>query len=111
MLRKLSAAKRSFNLLEKRALYRKTQSKRYKTTVLPLSDTWDDSQSTVHSVGEGSLPMHVKVDDPAFEKIDLSFENAEVAFKSKSNYELFRSLLVFNLCSIPAVVSKNKQVS
>ena len=49
--------------------------------------------------------------DPAFKNIDLNFENAEEAYKSKYTYELFRALFVFNLCSIKPLVDYNKEVS
>lgn len=42
--------------------------------------------------------------------VDLSFNNAEEAYRSKSNFELIRSLLVFNLCSIQFLVDKNKEI-
>ena len=48
--------------------------------------------------------------DPAFRKIDLTFENAREAYKSKTNGEIIRSLCVFNLCSIRYLVQKNEQV-
>ena len=49
--------------------------------------------------------------DPAFSSIDLSFENFEEAYKSKTNLELFRALLVFNVCTINPIVDNNKAVS
>ena len=52
-----------------------------------------------------------KVDDPAFTAIDLSFENYEEAYKSKSNLDLFRALMVFNVCTINPIVDNNKVVS
>lgn len=42
--------------------------------------------------------------------VDLSFSNAEEAYRSKSNFEIIRSLLVFNLCSIKYLVDNNKEV-
>lgn len=42
--------------------------------------------------------------------VDLSFNNAEEAYRSKGNFEIIRSLLVFNLCSINYLVDKNKEV-
>ena len=49
--------------------------------------------------------------DPAFSLIDLSFENFEEAYKSKTNLELVRALLVFNVCTINPIVDNNKAVS
>ena len=48
--------------------------------------------------------------DPAFQKIDLSLENAQEAYKNKSNLEILRALLVFSMCSIKPLVEYNKQV-
>ena len=48
--------------------------------------------------------------DPAFAKIDVNFENAKEAFKSKTNGQLMRALLVLNLCSFKYLVEHNKQV-
>ena len=59
---------------------------------------------------EGKTPLKIDVDDAAYNAIDLNFKNAEEAFKSKTNFELMRSLLVFKLCSVPFFVNKNKEV-
>ncbi len=48
--------------------------------------------------------------DSAYEKIDLSFGNAAECFKSKTNRDLIRALMVFNMCSIGPLVEKNKEV-
>ena len=47
--------------------------------------------------------------DPAYEKIDLSFCNTEDAFRAKTNLELLRGYLVFQLCSINYIVDNNKE--
>ena len=49
--------------------------------------------------------------DPAYSRIDVSFENAREAFKSKTNLELLRAYLVLQLCSVRPLVKKNKEVS
>lgn len=46
-----------------------------------------------------------------YKPLDLSFENSEIAFKSKTNLELLRGLIVFYLCSIKYVVDNQVQVS
>ena len=49
--------------------------------------------------------------DSAFQKIDPTFENARESFKSKTNGELIRALLVFKLCAYKPLVKYNKKVS
>lgn len=44
-------------------------------------------------------------------KIQIDFDNAQEAYKSKGNTELLRSLLVFKLCAIDLLVEKNREVS
>ncbi len=51
-----------------------------------------------------------EVKDPCYDHVDLSFENTEEAYKSKTNFDIVRALLVFNLCSIKPLVAKNKEV-
>lgn len=43
-------------------------------------------------------------------KIAIDFENTLEAYKSKTNIELLRSLLVFKLCTFDFLVDKNKEV-
>lgn len=50
------------------------------------------------------------IDDPAFKKLDLSFENAKEAYKSKTTFNLIRAWFVFELCSIQFLVNNNKKV-
>ena len=50
------------------------------------------------------------VDDPAYKKIDQSFENAKEAYMSRTNSELLRCLAVFQMCSVNVLVEKNKEV-
>ena len=42
--------------------------------------------------------------------LDLSFQDSKTAFKSKSNLDLLRGYLVFQLCSINFIVNNQKQV-
>ena len=44
-------------------------------------------------------------------KLDLSFEDSRTAFKAKSNFELLRGYLVFQLCSLSFLVENQKKVS
>lgn len=41
-------------------------------------------------------------------KVNLSFANAQEAYKSKTNWELLRAYLVFQICSIQPIVNHNK---
>ncbi|XP_062333925.1 proline dehydrogenase 1, mitochondrial [Osmerus eperlanus] len=43
-------------------------------------------------------------------KITIDFENTLEAYKSKTNIELLRSLLVFKLCTFDFLVDKNKEL-
>nr|XP_055035274.1 proline dehydrogenase 1, mitochondrial isoform X2 [Misgurnus anguillicaudatus] len=43
-------------------------------------------------------------------KISIDFDNTQEAYKSKDTLELFRSLLVFKLCSVDFLVDKNKEL-
>uniref|UniRef100_A0A0B7A2X5 Proline dehydrogenase n=1 Tax=Arion vulgaris TaxID=1028688 RepID=A0A0B7A2X5_9EUPU len=43
-------------------------------------------------------------------EIDLTFEKAQEAYKSKRTSEIFRALLVFNLCSVQYFVNNHKQL-
>jgi len=42
--------------------------------------------------------------------LDLSFEDAEAAFKSKTTWELIRAYTVFKLCSVGYLVDNNMKV-
>lgn len=82
------------------------------SSAVPLTETWTEAkEKTISSESEGKAPVKVEINDEAYNAIDLSFENGKEAFKSKTNFELIRSLFVFNLCSIPFFVNKNKEVS
>lgn len=43
-------------------------------------------------------------------RIDLSFEDSEAAFKSKTNFELLRGFLVFQLCGIKFLLDNQKML-
>ena len=42
--------------------------------------------------------------------LDVTFSNAEEAFRSKKTWELVRALAVFNLCSVNFLVDNNREV-
>lgn len=48
--------------------------------------------------------------DSAKHTIAIDFENTHEAYKSKNNFELLRSLLVFKLCTFDVLVDKNKEL-
>jgi hypothetical protein len=80
----------------------------------PSNDA-DRNRGQPPSTPSGTQPPPVplrpdSVHDPAFNKIDLSFENAREAYMSKTNLEVLRCLVVFQLCSVNVLVEKNKQV-
>ncbi|XP_069569914.1 proline dehydrogenase 1, mitochondrial isoform X2 [Brachyistius frenatus] len=43
-------------------------------------------------------------------RIHVDFDNTQEAYKSKSNVELLRSLVVFKLCTVDILVEKNKEL-
>ena len=75
----------------------------------PANANFSSSQ-TANVNQEPCSPKQVEIEDEAFSKVDLSFENAKEAFKSKSNASLVRTLAVFNLCSVNLFVDHNKKV-
>ncbi|KAI1733152.1 hydroxyproline dehydrogenase [Ditylenchus destructor] len=48
--------------------------------------------------------------DLCYNKLDLSFENAKEALKSKSNKDLIRALLVFRMCTVDFLVQNNQRL-
>lgn len=48
---------------------------------------------------------------PPRDPLDISFEDAKAAFKSKTNLELIRAYVVYTLCSIDSLVTHNMKVS
>ncbi|CAB05117.2 Proline dehydrogenase 1, mitochondrial [Caenorhabditis elegans] len=51
---------------------------------------------------------HKKELEECYNRLDLSFENTKEAFKSKSNTELVRALVVLRLCGIQTLVNQNQ---
>jgi len=82
------------------------------STALDRDDQKGEKGSSLPAAGPPSTARHIQsVDDPSFNKIDQSFENAREAYMSKTNLELLRCLVVFQMCSINVLVEKNKQVT
>uniref|UniRef100_A0A915DEH1 Proline dehydrogenase n=1 Tax=Ditylenchus dipsaci TaxID=166011 RepID=A0A915DEH1_9BILA len=59
------------------------------------------------SAASASLNKEV---EECYNRLDLSFTNAKEAFKSKTNRDLFRGLLVFRLCTIDFLVQHNQRL-
>lgn len=48
---------------------------------------------------------------PQRDPLDITFEDAKAAFKSKTNWELVRAYIVYTLCSFEYLVDNNMKVS
>jgi hypothetical protein len=59
---------------------------------------------------EGIQHSHTSVVDKNGRKLDLTFEDSQTAFKSKSTLQLLRGYLVFQLCSSSLLVNNQKLV-
>ena len=70
-----------------------------------------DIEKETKNASEHTIMHDKDFADPAYKQIDLSFTNAKEAYKSKTNLQLLRSLFVFDMCSIPVFVNKNKEVN
>ncbi|GAB1599583.1 proline dehydrogenase 1, mitochondrial-like [Argonauta hians] len=75
------------------------------STDLPNSDT-----TTTTSTATTPTTTTGKLDEYGHPYVDLSFTNAKEAYRSKTNFELIRALLVFNLCSVRFLVDNNKEI-
>ena len=53
---------------------------------------------------------NVPIEHDCFRKIDMSFENVKEAYKSKSNWELARAAVVYQLCSIDMFVDNQHKM-
>ena len=59
----------------------------------------------------GSIVWHSLSSSHQHPELDLTFANGKEAYKSKKTSELVRALFVFNLCSVEALVNRQKEVS
>lgn len=50
------------------------------------------------------------VQQPPRDPLDITFEDAKAAFKSKTNLELIRAYVVYTLCSFDYLVQNNMKV-
>ena len=88
--------------------YIKYQNKTYKNQFynkynLPKPSTYSPIFRTNESV-------HFRQYTTDTQQKPMNFEDAKVAFKTKSNFELFRSLMVFWLCSIKPLVKNSEKL-
>lgn len=77
-----------------------TQTSNFSSTV-PASSS--SSPATATAAANTST---VSPKDP----LDITFEDAKAAFKSKTTYELLRAYVVYQLCSVEALVENNMKV-
>lgn len=87
----------------------KSYSVRVATRPAPETTT-DAGHDDRKSAADRAATALTSLDDPAYARIDQSFENAKEAYMSKTNAELLRCYVVFQLCSVNAFVEKNKQL-
>ena len=80
------------------------------TSVLDHAESTTTTTTTIDDEKRTLTPSSVH-DDPARQKIDMTFENAKEAYTSKTNFELLRGYTVFQMCSFRFFVNKNKQVN
>lgn len=73
----------------------------FKQTVVKSTATGTIVQENTSSSAVGTSPK-----DP----LDITFEDAKAAFKSKTNWELLRAYIVYTLCSFEYLVDNNMQV-
>ncbi|KAK0398642.1 hypothetical protein QR680_002689 [Steinernema hermaphroditum] len=63
--------------------------------------------ATAHSA---LSPAAAKEIETCYGKLDLTFENTKEAFKSKSNFDLIRGLVVLRLCTVDFLVQNNQKI-
>jgi proline dehydrogenase len=56
--------------------------------------------------GMSQPPQQMKIRD----NLDLTFNDARQAYRSKSTWEILRAWIVFKLCSIDSLVENNDKV-
>ena len=98
----------SRNLLAPKPLqYLNNKSAIYELPKRLTSTTSTSKGQTISLTDAAAIPAS----SGAQRKLDLTFEDSETAFKSKSSLELLRGYLVFQLCSINFLVENQKTVS
>lgn len=92
------------NLLRQSILYDINNKRNTSTTSTSKGQTISISNLTSENVQQASSNNHNQ------NKLDLSFEDSKTAFKSKTNLQLLRGYLVFQLCSFNIIVDNQKAV-
>uniref|UniRef100_A0A1I7XDT0 Proline dehydrogenase n=1 Tax=Heterorhabditis bacteriophora TaxID=37862 RepID=A0A1I7XDT0_HETBA len=73
------------------------------------SNTSSNRITSKHKLQPASPEMAKEIED-SYSKLDLTFENTKEAFKSKSNSDVLRALLVLRLCGINLLVQNNQRI-
>ena len=80
----------------------------YKSTAVD----YDISQSKHENLNDNAktaTAVDIKTDD-GHPELDLSFENCQEAYRSKTTKELLRAYFVFQICTVPVIVKHNQKV-
>lgn len=80
--------------------------------LLELSRLYLSHITAANSTAPKSTPDNSTADKPSKRRdpLDLAFEDAKAAFKSKTNWELTRAYIVYTLCSIEPLVDNNMKI-
>lgn len=69
------------------------------------------SSAAASAIVQESATSAVGNPQPQKDPLDITFEDAKAAFKSKTNWELIRAYIVYTLCSFDYLVENNMKVS
>ncbi|XP_052073864.1 proline dehydrogenase 1, mitochondrial-like isoform X2 [Mytilus californianus] len=95
-----------FKLIRKRNLLLISHSRKH-----PLYSLQTFYKSTLGAeIKDAESLSKLTQDEEKQNKLDLTFGNAEEAFRSKKTSELVRALFVFNLCSVEFLVKNNIEI-
>lgn len=68
------------------------------------------SSATPQQKFEPATPELAEEIRRCYSKLDLSFENTKEAFKSKTNSDIIRALVVLRICGIEPIVKNNHRI-